>query len=251
MTDTGRAKGFKGSRAKARRRLRNLSPDAWRSGGKSPRPHGGGGIIGVGPPPLPIGPPPICNVWDELEKVNVFESMFTAPELIEYLQSMARFIESTREGADAAAAGFGVQKDSLFASLQRKIRHRVTPHTAHADRAARAFRSGSNRWATHLVKGRDPTNITVLHVTLALEDRSESALTESAKRILEEYVREVVDSVTFGDVQLERRSNQLTRQAKELLDTFFDDHGSASEWTEKNIPLTMADFPAALRRVCR
>jgi hypothetical protein len=254
MTDTGGGKGFSGSRGKARNNLRNF-PGLFDSGGGAPK--GGGTRAGAGtvtpkrPNLAPV--PPITDpilplaVWPELIKAGVYEDMFTAPELIYYLQQMARFIQMTPGGVEEMAAEFKVRPDSPFSVLQRKIRQGAPGASAHANRAAGSFQAGSNRWAIDLVKRRDPAVFTVNHVVMAVKRDVDRALVSSPRPILDEYVKQVVDSVISDDPQLELLSARLQKEYTRQLQSFFARFDDPLDWTELGIPVTMKSFPAMLR----
>jgi hypothetical protein len=252
MTDTGGGKGFSGSRGKARNNLRKLASLLDEGGSGASKRKGGGGAKGKPPKPSP-GPTPMPDrilpsaVWPELLKAGVYEDMFTAPELIYYLQQMARFIQKIPSGGEEVAAAFNVRPDSPFSVLQRKIRQGAPGTSSHASRATHAFQAGSNRWAIDLVKRRDPAVFTVNHVVMAVRNNVEGALLSSPRAILDEYVKQVVDSLISDDPKLELLSERLRREYTTQLQPFFARFNDPSDWMEMRIPVTMKAFPAMLR----
>lgn len=252
MTDTGGGKGFSGSRGKARNNLRKLASLLDEGASGASKQKGGGGTKGKRPKPSP-GPTPMPDrilpsvVWPELVKAGVYDDMFTAPELIYYLQQMARLIERTPSGAEEVAAAFDVRPESPFSALQRKIRMGVPSTSAHARRATHAFQAGSNRWAIDLVKHRDPALFSVNDVVRVVKNKFEGALLSSPRDILDEYVKQVVDSLISDDPKLELWTERLRTEYTAQLERFFGRFGEPSSWTEQGIPVTMKSFPATLR----
>lgn len=252
MTDTGGGKGFSGSRGKARNNLRKLASLLDEGGSGASKQKGGGRTKGKPPKPSP-GPASMPDrilpsmVWPELLKAGVYEDMFTAPELIYYLQQMARLIQKTPSGAEEVAAAFDVRPESPFSALQRKIRQGMPNTSAHARRSTHAFQAGSNRWAIDLVKHRDPAVFSVTDVVRVVKNKVDGALLSSPRDILDEYVKQVVDSLIADDPKLELWSERLRQEYTAQLQRFFARFDDPSSWMEERIPVTMKSFPAMLR----
>lgn len=248
MSDTGGDAGLGGSRGKARRKLKKYISAPGGGGGGEPKPSGGAQV-----PDRSIADP-LSTILDSLDDVGVYEEVFTAPELIHYLQQMARLIQKSASGADEAAAAFGVRSDSAFSALQRKIRIGAPGNTAsgeegsmHHIRALHAFMAGSSKWAKEMTKVADLTVVTVKNVGTAVARNLDRALLSSPRAILEEYVDQVVASFISGDPDLLGLSKRFRGDAKARLDAFFKRFDKPDSWLESKIPSTMRSFPKGLR----
>jgi hypothetical protein len=243
--DTGGDAGLGGSRRKGRTTLRKkyeaLSGPAVGGSGAG-RAVGGGRNI---PAVLPV-------VTSSMQEAGVFEDVFKAQELLYYLKAMARFIQKVADGgAEEAAQEFGVQTDSLFSTLQRKIRRAAPGNAASGEqgsdshvRALNAFQAGSSKWAQKLTKARDIVVVTVNHVAMAVNRNVDEALLSSPRAILEEYVKLVIDSFLAGDLGFMTGGAEKEFRAK--LRVFFEQHDKPAEWVEARIETTMKSFPKAL-----
>lgn len=251
MVDTGGDAGLKRSRGRVRRKLKKYIelPGNGGGGGGGGGGRGGGGGDGGGG----IGDP-FTTILDSLDDVGVYAEVFTAPELIYYLQKMARLIQKSASGPEEAAEEFGVRPDSAFSALQRKIRLGAPGNSAsdaegsnHHIRALRAFQAGSSKWAKELTKAADLTVVTVKHVVMAVARNIDKALLSSPRAILEDYVDQVVAPFISDDADLSRLSDQLRQKAKPRLDAFFKRFDKPAQWVESRIPSTMKAFPEVLR----
>jgi hypothetical protein len=246
--DSGGDAGLGGSRGRARTKLRRyVALGGGGDGrGKQRLEQGGGGTITLGAV-LPL-------IIPALDDAGVTEDVFTAPELIYYLEQMARFIQESASGEKVAEV-FGVRDDSVFAALQRKIRLAAPGNTASGDegsdshkRALDAFQSGSSRWARERTKAKDVLRITVKLLSTAVRQDVDDALLSSPRAILHDYVDHVVvGSFLGGDPVLKALEIQTRREYQAKLDAFFDRFDKPGHWVATRIEKTMESFPQALR----
>jgi hypothetical protein len=245
--DSGGDAGLGGSRGRARTKLRRyVALGAGGDGKARPKQEGRGGTLTLGPiQPLIIA---------ALDDAGVTEDVFTAPELIYYLEQMARFIQESAHGEKVSEV-FGVRDDSVFAALQRKIRLAAPGNTASGDqgsdshkRALDAFQSGSSKWARERTKAKDVLRITVKVLSTAVRQDVDAALLSSPRAILHDYVDHVVvGSFLGGDPVLKSLHDQTRREYQAKMDAFFARFDKPGHWVATRIEKTMESFPQALR----
>lgn len=250
--DSGGDAGFGGTRRKVRTKLRGYIPIGGGGGGgggttgsKPPRPH----------PPVTITDPITPTIPEIMN--GIFVEVFTASELIYYLQRMAHLIQMTpdEDFATSVEKDFdGVTPDSVFTALQRKIRLKAPGNadskvdgTDHHIRALHAFQAGSSKWALAVTKAKDIVRVTVGLVAAAVRNRVDAQLPLSARAILEEYVKLVVLSLIGGDETLAPFGDKMTVEYRAKLDAFFAKFKGSEHWVESRIHKTMDSFPDALR----
>lgn len=247
MTDTGGGKGLGGGRGRVRRKLRSLGGlgGATGGGGRAVRGAVGGAGGGAGPG----GSSDLLRdvVWPQMDEGGVFDDTFSAPELIYFLQQVARLTQKSPRGVEEVTAAFNVRPDSPFSAWQRRVRQAAPDQSSHRSRASQAFQSGSNRWAISLVRHRDPTVFTMTQVVLVLSRHVDEALLASPREILDEYLKLVVDSLISDDPKLEAFSERLHRDYTAQLKEFLQRFDEPSDWTELRIPTTMKSFPKIIR----
>jgi len=249
--DTGGDAGLGGSRKKGRTTLRKKYVAL--SGGSGPG-GGGSGSTRLARPAAITGPVPtvLPVITASMQEAGVFEGVFRANELLYYLKEMARLIQKAADGgAEAVAEAFGVQTDSLFSTLQRKIRRNAPGNSASNQegsdshvRALNAFQAGSSKWAQKLTKAKDIVVVTVNLVALAVKRDVDEALLTSPRAILEEYLELVIASFLADDLDFMTPKAQKESRAK--LKAFFDQYNKPSQWVESRIETTMQSFPKAL-----
>jgi len=253
--DTGGDAGLGGSRGSGRRTLRKkYVPLPGGSAGVSGGGGGGGGVRrareagaggGATPTVLPI-------VTSSMQDAGVLDEVFTAHELLYYLKQMARFIQKVADGgAEGAAEAFGVQTDSLFSTLQRRIRRGAPGNAVSGEegtdshqRALTAFQVGSSKWAKYLTKAKDIVVVTVNHVALVVSRNVDESLVSSPYAILEEYIDLVVASFLAGEFA--HLIDGARKEYRKKLKDFLAQHDEPSQWVEAAIDRTMASFPKAL-----
>lgn len=254
--DSGGDAGFGGTRRKVRTKLRGYIPIGGTGGGGG----GGKGETHSRPRPESISPitDPITPTIPQIMN-GIFVEVFTAAELIYYLQRMAHLIQMTQDEdfATRVEKDFdGVTPDSVFTALQRKIRLKAPgnaaadPHvkgTDHHIRALHAFQAGSSKWALAATKAKDIVRVTVGLVAAAVRTRVDAQLPLSARAILEEYVALVVSSMIGGDETLAPFGDKMRVEYRAKLDAFFAKFKGSQHWVESRIPKTMESFPDALR----
>jgi hypothetical protein len=196
-------------------------------------------------------------VWKALGANGKLEEVLLAPELLYYLERMARFIDEAKSGGlDAVVREFGLREESTFLSLRRSISTHAPGNSESSDegseqhsRAGGAFTTGSARWAQEISGKSDPTQITVRALVdiIRTGERYDEALLLSARLILQEYGERVIRALLREDETWATKANRdLIPQFHAQLDAFFEKHSASTQWNARRIKKTLESFPAFL-----
>ncbi len=252
MSDTSGTGGFGPATRGVRNKLSTVfSSPSTRSTTQTSHQIGNGKIINASPNNID------ALVWQELKKHDKLEEVFLPPELIFYLEEMARFIDTAKAGGLAEVIKkFGLQEESTFPSLRRSISNRAPGNSLSKkdgsemhSQAGGAFNAGSVKWAEEIDESQDPTQISIRSLVekIRSNNRYDEALKKSARDILEEYCQRVLHAYVHKDDPWAAKADAtLDTQIRGQLDDFFGKHPSADEWTSKKIAKTLEAIAASL-----
>jgi hypothetical protein len=189
--------------------------------------------------------PTARDVWQPLNKdVNLGEA-YVRTELTTHLKSFARLIEvAASQGTEAVAKEFGVDEQSAFSTIQRKIRTAEGPakSTEYSGAADRAFQLGSTAWAAKLLGKSDPTKYKLAPLVDAIRRDPEHAVTLAANSVLQEYGERLLRSALPGGTTDNPNVNVVLKDHRRKLQQFFRDNPEAASWSSVTMTATLRKY---------
>ncbi len=251
MSDTSGSGGFGPATRAIRTALRITFGPAEREGGQAKA--RGADVLGGGDQPILQ-----TAVWWRLDKGDMLEDVLLPPELLYYLEQMARFIDGAKKGGlPGVVRALGLREDSQFPSLRRAITRRAPGNAESRDegseqhgRAGGAFNAGSARWAVQMSGLKDPTQVSIRQLVDEIGgDRYDEALLLAARRILEEYGERLFRGlIREDDPWGEPAAKRLIADFGAQLDAFFAKYSSATDWSASRLAKTLERFPAFVKK---
>lgn len=188
-------------------------------------------------------------VWTPLHVEKLLEKAFLESELIEYLKLLAESVElSSASGLDEVINRFNVKGNSALITLQIRIRGEVRDKisTEFAGAAARAFQTGSTKWATKLAHRSNPTRIKIQDLVKAVSKQVDDALISSPSLILQLYGERLLESALPGGDAHHKAVEDAKFSYRKQLAEFMKQHNDAQYWGSATIARTVKKFTGSL-----